>query len=130
MSLFDTPTTEVEDDDDSKDEIPKDPSSRKFTGQSSFFAGPRNGTQRGPPVTPREQMRQREFNLVSGATSPAAFLFQASLILALLGLVIYVGATGQLGMNNDYEDDYYNYDPTTVLGPERTVQASTETVWL
>ena len=79
-------------------------------------------------------MRQREYNLVSMATSPSAFLVQAASVLVLLGLIIYVGATGQLGMNNDYEDDdnmaYYNYDPETVVVPENIVPESKASVWL
>ena len=65
------------------------------------------------------------------ATSTSAFLIQAASILILLGLVIYVGATGQLGLNNDYEDnDYFNYDPETVVVPESIIPESKESVWL
>ncbi len=57
-------------------------------------------------------MMQREFNLVSLATSPAAFLVQAASILVVLVFVLYIGATGQLGLNNEYEDDDdFIYDP-------------------
>lgn len=77
-------------------------------------------------------MRQREYNLVSMATSPSAFLFQAASVLVLMGLIIYVGATGQLGLNNDYEDDgYFNYDPETVVVPETTTSTTnSDSVWL
>jgi len=70
---------------------------RKFTGQSpSLFEN---------SSTPRDRIREQEFNLVSAATSPQAFLFQAAVTVALLGFVLYVGSTGQLGVNNDFEDD-------------------------
>lgn len=127
-----------------------EPTSRKFTGQDYFTAGARgggasnnlrnegggDGSGGGAPImSPRDQMRQREDNLVNRATSPSAFLFQAASIVVLLGLVIYVGATGQLGMNNDYyEDDYFNYDPETVMvvPPENTnmPDSKEESVWL
>ena len=126
-SLFD----EAENDDDTPS---GEPSSRKFTGQGYFKDGPSVGGRRAegsrPPVSPREQMRQREFNLVSVATSPAAYIVQAASILILLVFVVYVGATGQLGINNEYEDDYFNYDPDTVVVPESIVPASKESVWL
>lgn len=33
-------------------------------------------------------------------------------------------------MNNDYEDDYFNYDPETVVVPENIIPESKESVWL
>ena len=67
---------------------------------------------------------------MSVATSPAAYIVQAASILILLVFVVYVGATGQLGINNEYEDDYFNYDPDTVVVPASIVPASKESVWL
>ena len=116
-----------------EDEPPDEPVSRKFTGQDYFSSGPgRAGGGEGGrgPMSPREQMQQREYNLVSMATSPSAFLIQAASILVLLVFIIYVGATGQLGLNNDYEDDYFNYDPETVVVPENVIPESKESVWL
>eukprot|EP00977_Amphora_coffeiformis_P027572 scaffold34621_cov166-Amphora_coffeaeformis.AAC.15 len=116
-----------------EDEPSNEPVSRKFTGQDYFSSGPaRAGGEGGTsgPMSPRDQMRQREYNLVSLATSPSAFLVQAASIVFLLVLVIYVGATGQLGLNNDYEDDYFNYDPETVILPENVIPESKESVWL
>ena len=91
-SLFD------EDENDSSTYQP-----RKFTGQDYFSASSSGSGTNSPGTTsssnnervsPREQMRQREYNLVSIATSPSAFLFQAASVLVLLVLIIYVGATG------------------------------------
>lgn len=91
-SLFD------EDFDDESDAVRP----RKFTGQD-YFSPPgtstgggndADATTSGRPMTPREQMQRREYNLVSMATSPAAFLFQAGSVLVLLGFILYVGATG------------------------------------
>lgn len=110
----------------------KQPASRKFTGQDFSSSGPTRAASEGgkAPTSPRDQMRQREDNLVSMATSPSAFLIQAASVLVLLVLIIYVGATGQIGLNNNYEDDYYNYDPDTVVVPENLIPESKESVWL
>ena len=75
---------------------------RKFTGQD-YFTPPATSSGTGNdasnrPMTPREQMQQREYNLVSMATSPAAFLFQAGSVLVLLGFILYVGATGYVDL--------------------------------
>ena len=112
-----------------------DPVSRKFTGQDYFSSGParaggEGSSSAGGPMSPRDQMREREYNLVSIATSPSAFLIQAASILVLLVFIVYVGATGQLGLSNDFEDDYYNYDPETVVVPENVIPESKESVWL
>lgn len=77
-------------------------------------------------------MIQREYDLVSLATSPAAFLVQAASILFVLAFVLYVGATGQLGLNNDYEDDDLIYDPVSpsVVVPTVEFQSSGQSVFL
>ena len=115
------------------DQPANEPFSRKFTGQDYFSSGPTRAGGEGSssgPMSPRDQLQQREYNLVSLATSPSAFLIQAASVLVLLVLVIYVGVTGQLGLNNDFEDDYFNYDPETVVVPENVIPESKESVWL
>jgi hypothetical protein len=92
-------------DPDDNDEGSNTPVTRKFTGGYTIGSTSSNSS-------PRERMMQREFNLVSLATSPAAFLVQAASILVVLVFVLYIGATGQLGLNNEYEDDDdFIYDP-------------------
>ena len=79
-------------------------------------------------------MMQREFDLVSLATSPAAFLVQAGAILVVLAFVLYIGATGQLGLNNEYDDggDDFIYDPVnpSTVVPTVEFQSSGPSVFL
>lgn len=96
-SLFD------EDYDESDDSVTAS-RPRKFTGQD-YFTPPATSSGTGNdasnrPMTPREQMQQREYNLVSMATSPAAFLLQAGSVLVLLGFILYVGATGYVDLTS------------------------------
>jgi hypothetical protein len=120
---------------------PAPPSNKKFTGQSYFKdtnGPPSNKTTAAGTGTPRDRMMQREYNLVSLATSPTAFVVQGASLVLLLTFMIYVGATGQLGLNNDYVDDDVNFSydtstETTILVPEKratTGRESTESVWL
>lgn len=112
---------------DNDDEDNNEPASRKFTGYSSA-----PGKSSSNP-SPRERMIQREFNLVSLATSPAAFLVQAVSILVVLAFVLYIGATGQLGLNNDYDDgDDFIYDPVnpSTVVPTVEFQSSGQSVFL
>jgi hypothetical protein len=101
------------------------PVTRKFTG--GYTVGNSSSS-------PRESMMQREFNLVSLATSPAAFLVQAASILVVLVFVLYIGATGQLGLNNDYEDDddfiYDPVDPSMVVPNVEFQSSSSQSVFL
>lgn len=92
-------------DDDNDGPITKETSTsttdRKFTGQ----------------VDGRNRIRQQEYSLVTRATSTGSFAGLATLILAMAVLFGYVGVTGQLGLNNNFDDDdTWNYEivePTT-----------------
>lgn len=122
--LFDPDNNHDNDDDTIKGN--NKPASRKFTGYTSSSSNT-------PSSSPRERMMQREFDLVSLATSPTAFLVQAVSILVVLAFVLYVGATGQLGINdnNNNEDDFI-YDPVmpSTVVPSEEFQSSGESVFI
>jgi hypothetical protein len=112
------------------DEDPSsDPLQRKFTGQSDMTG------EQGQGMSARDRMREQEFNLVSRSTSTEAFLGQAALIVAMLCLIVYVGATGQLGMNDKYYEDDSWVDPVApsmLLLPDVDMMIPNEkpSVWL
>lgn len=128
-SLFDPDDKNTKNDNDNEEinsnNNNNSPASRKFTGYSVSSTSNSNNN---PSPTVRQQMMQREFNLVSLATSPAAFLVQAASILVVLVFVLYIGATGQLGLNNDYDDGedfiYDPIDPATLVVPTVEFQSS------
>lgn len=106
------------------------PKKTKFTGKPSDFAGREGGLYSSSsvpgegPQTPRQQMMQREFDLVNRAEKGLAY--QAIFAVCVLIFYIYVGATG--GIQSGGDDVDLGADDTVIdeiiLPQQRDTEAS------